>query len=282
MALAHERLDAVVTAVHENAVRYAYIAFHIHVQGIFITIGESHLGAVGRAFGLNEAAGKHALVGGTGNLVVDIGDAVEIVLAEIKNKAVDYDVAQRALVIKGPACIDVEERSDELLVIGLDLSDMLYDVTLAEVGRVSAVETQELTLVRGGIAELSDLDVTAIHIAKVITFCNQDYVVVFCSIDRFLKVLHCILGRESVGAGRTGGDTYIVSLASLGSRSVLCFSCFVLGGLLGVFDSFLLALVDLVAHSAGGLVLKGAQESVRLGARRLNCDHRKEGRKNQR
>ena len=133
VSLAHEGGDAIVAAVDEDAVGDADVSLYIHVQRVFISVGITNLGNCRASVGFDEPSGENALVGGAGDFVLYIGNAVEVVFAKVKHKAVNYDFPFRAGVAPGPSCVDVQKRGGEFLAAGLDFGHVLDDVTLGEI-----------------------------------------------------------------------------------------------------------------------------------------------------
>ena len=213
VSLAHKRLDTIVTAIDKDAVGYANIALHIHMKAIFVAVRKTDLGATWLCIRLYEATGKYPVVWRAGNLVVHVGRAVQVVLSKVEYKAVDNHRPDGAGVAVRPPCVNIHQRRSELLVCGLELCDILDDVTLAEIGRIAPVYAYELAKVVGGIAKLTVLDISAVQVAKVIAFGNKNLVVVLCSIDSFLQIFHRSSGRKTVGTRTSGGCTHIIGLA---------------------------------------------------------------------
>ena len=212
VTLAHEGADTVVAAVDEDAVGDTHIAFHIHVEAVFVTVGEADLGAVGGSVGLHETAGQHSVVGGSGDLVGGVGDAIDIVLTEVEDQSVDHDSAHGAGVAVRPPGVEIEQGRGEFLVGGLELGHMLDDVPLGEIGGITAVDADELAGLVGGVTEASALDVAAVQVAQVITLGHEDDVIVLRRVDGFLQIPHGSGGRQAVSTGRAGAGADIESL----------------------------------------------------------------------
>ena len=218
MALAHQCLNAVVAAVHEDAVCDADIALHIEVQSVFVAARIADQRYAGAGVGLHETAGEDTFVRSAGALVIDIGDAVAVVLAEVEHESVHHNIADRAAIAVGPAGVEVEQRCDERFAGGLELGYVGDDIALAEVGGVSSVEADELAGFVGGIAETAYFVVAASHSSEIIAFRDKYNVAFFSSVDGLLQILHSSRGRKTVGTAGTGAYAHI-ECPALGCRS---------------------------------------------------------------
>ena len=133
MTLAHQSLNAIVAAVYEDTVGNSHIALHIHMKAVFVSVGIAYSRHRDRRARLDETSCQNPFIRRTGHVFVHILYEIEVVLSHIEYESVDNHGSHRAGISDRPPCIDVEQRSDELLVGRLDLGDVLDYVTLVEI-----------------------------------------------------------------------------------------------------------------------------------------------------